>query len=70
VVTLLTRSSPVMLATTERDGPRHEAVYTRADAARRLARAVSAGTARAVSAGAARAVSAGAARAAANPEHR
>jgi len=70
VVTLLTRSSPVMLATTERDGPRHEAVYTRADAARRLARAVSAGAARAVSAGAARAVSAGAARAAANPEHR
>jgi uncharacterized protein (DUF58 family) len=59
VVALLTRSSPVMLATTERDGPRHEAVYTRADAARRLARAVSPG-----------AVSPGAARPATNPEHR
>jgi hypothetical protein len=40
LVALLARCSCVMLATTERDGPRHEAVYTPADAGRRLARAV------------------------------
>jgi uncharacterized protein (DUF58 family) len=40
LVALLARCSCVMLATTERDGPRHEAVYTPADAGRRLARTV------------------------------
>jgi len=40
LLALLAHSSPVMLATTERDGPRTEAVYTKTDAARRLARAV------------------------------
>ena len=39
LVALLAHCSPVMLATTERDGPRTEAVYTAADAGRRLARA-------------------------------
>src|SRR6202034_2898500 len=40
VLVLLARSSPVMLATTERDGARVEAVYGPGDAGRRLARAV------------------------------
>jgi hypothetical protein len=43
LVALLAHCSPVMLATTERDGPRTEAVYTAADAGRRLARAVAVG---------------------------
>jgi uncharacterized protein (DUF58 family) len=40
VLVLLARSSPVMLATIERDGARVEAVYAPGDAGRRLARAV------------------------------
>jgi hypothetical protein len=40
VLVLLSRSSPVMLATTEREGARVEAVYSTRDAGRRLARAV------------------------------
>jgi hypothetical protein len=43
LLVLLARSPGVMLGTIERDGPRHEAVYTPADAGRRLARAMPAG---------------------------
>jgi uncharacterized protein (DUF58 family) len=40
VLALLARGAPVLVATTEAAGPRNEAVYGPADAARRMARAV------------------------------
>ncbi len=46
VLALLQRSSPVMVSTIERDGPRTEPVYGPADARRRLARAVAPGLTR------------------------
>ncbi len=46
VLSLLERSSPVMVSTTEREGPKTEPVYGPVDARRRLARAVAGGWAR------------------------